>query len=101
MHSTAFYRICATFYVSKETFGKTSEAELIPKQNLTENSLTSPAMKVQPLSSEIVPLGYYVIWTNTHFEALRCSSTVLPLLLTHNSPASPRCGNSVQIFTDV
>lgn len=35
------------------------------KRNLTENSLKSWAMKAQPLSSEIVPLGYYVIWTNT------------------------------------
>ncbi len=84
-----FWRICVSFFVSKEIFGKTSEAKLIPKQNLSENSLTSPAMKAQPLSSEIVPRGYYVIWTNTHLKALCCSSTVLLLLLTHNPPESP------------
>lgn len=99
-----FWRICVSFFVSKEIFGKTSEAKLIPKQNLSKNSLTSPAMKAQPLSSEIVLRGYYVIWTNTHLKALCCASTVLLLLLTHNPPESPelsRCGNSVQIFTDV
>lgn len=84
-----FDAFVSLFIASVEIFGKTSEAKLIPKPNLSENSLTSPAMKAQPLSIEIVPRGYYVIWTNTHLKALCCSSTVLLLLLTHNPPASP------------